>query len=113
MRAALRDFLSAAFPEATLHEASCGIEALERCAAELPDLVLMDVQLPDGSGIDVTARLRAEHPLLRVIVMSYRSHATYVERALAAGARAYIPKDRLDRELVSAVASALAGLPRL
>ena len=109
LRAALCDFLGAAFPEATIHGASDGVEAAARCAAVQPDVVLMDVQLPDCSGIELTERLKAEFRRIRVIVMSYRSNGTYVERALAAGACAFIPKDRLDSQLVAAVALALSA----
>lgn len=112
MRTALLDFLGAAFPESVLHEARDAAQALELCGTLQPDVVLMDVQLPDGNGIELTAQITAQWPAVRVIVISYRNSATCIERALAAGALAFIPKESLDRLLVGAVASALSTSPR-
>ena len=112
MRAALRDFLLAAFPEVAIETVADGAGALAFCAERHPDLVLMDVHLPDGNGIQLTARLIIRHPGLRVIVISYQDSVLHAGHALAAGARAFIPKARLDRELVAAVARGLSGDPR-
>ena len=112
MRSALRNFLLAAFPELAIEAVSNGTAALAYCEERVPDLVLMDVQLPDGNGIQFTARLLIRRPGVPVIVVSYHGSALCAERALVAGARAFLPKDRLDRDLVPEVARALSTGPR-
>ena len=70
----------------------------------------MDKCLPDADGIELTARLKILYPGIQVIVVSHRSGEIYVQRALAAGARAYLVKDNLATDLIPAVAAAI-GVP--
>ena len=111
MRETLRGFLQFAFPGCSFREADDGASALDACKAGRPDLVLMDKCLPDADGIELTSRLRTIHPGIQVIVISQRSGDIYVQRALAAGARAYLVKDSLSVELVPAVAAAIGIAP--
>ncbi|TAK72671.1 MAG: response regulator transcription factor [Betaproteobacteria bacterium] len=110
MRQTLRDFLRHAFPDCNLLEAADGASALLACKACRPVLVLMDKCLPDADGIDLTARFLSLYPGIQVMVISYQSGEVYVQRALAAGARAYLVKDNLSTELIPMVAAAI-GLP--
>ncbi len=110
LRQTMREFLQNAFPGCELQQAADGAKALDACKAYRPDLVLMDKCLPDADGIELTARLKKLYPGTEVIVMSYRSGEIYVQRALAAGARAYLVKDNLTAELIPAVATAI-GIP--
>ncbi|HEX7811151.1 MAG TPA: response regulator transcription factor [Burkholderiales bacterium] len=103
MRHSLREFLQAAFPHETIREAQNAHQALAFCRDQPPRLVLMDVQLPDGNGIDLTAQLKAMLPDTAIIVVSQHSAQPYVERALGAGADAYITKDKVYRELLPAI----------
>ena len=105
MQAMLCEFVRNAFPGYAAIGAGDGAQALEHCRRERPAVVLMDVQLPDANGIELTARLIALTPGLDVIVISSLSDAVYVEQALAAGARAFVPKDRLVTQLIPAMAS--------
>ena len=111
MRQALRDFLQNAFPDCDFREAADGASAPEACITHRPDLVLMDKCLPDADGIDLTARFKRLYPAIQVIVISYRSGEIYVQRALAAGARAYLAKDNLATDLIPAVAAAIGIAP--
>jgi DNA-binding NarL/FixJ family response regulator len=111
MRETLRGFLQLAFPGCSFHEADDGASALDACKGRRPDLVLMDKCLPDVDGIELTSRLRVIYPGLQVIVMSQRSGEIYVQRALAAGALAYMVKDSLAADLVPAVAAAIGIAP--
>lgn len=110
MRQTLREFLQLAFPDCNLLEAADGAGALQACNECRPDLVLMDRCLPDADGIDLTARLSGLYPGIQVIVVSYRKGEIYAQRALDAGARAYLVKDNLSNELIPAVAAAI-GIP--
>ena len=110
LRQVMREFLQRAFPDCSFREAADGAGALEACNACRPQLVLMDVCLPDANGIELTARLGTLYPGIRVIVVSHKCGEVYVDQALAAGARAYVCKDHLLTELVPAVAAAI-GIP--
>ncbi len=112
MRNSLREFLQAAFPEETIREAQNARQALELCRKHPFRLVLMDVQLPDGNGIDLTAKVKAMLPGTAVIVVSQHSAQPYVERALGAGAAAYITKDKVYRELLPEIERQLGLQPK-
>ena len=97
-------------PEITVvGEASTGEEALEKVETLRPAVVFLDVNLPGISGIEVTRRLRLQHPLLKVIVLSVHTDEAYVSRALATGASAYIVKQGAARELEEALEAVIGG----
>lgn len=77
--------------------------------AQAPNLVLMDVGMKDISGIDLTAALLAQHPALRVLMLSMYDNPEYVQRALQAGARGYVLKDAPAADIVSAIRTVAAG----
>lgn len=103
MRAALADLLRTYFPASLVREAASVASALDLCHAEAPELVLLDVALPDGNGIALIPALRALAPGCRIVVVSQHGAAAYSERALAAGACAYVTKDNLRRQLIPAI----------
>lgn len=108
MRRALRDFLELSLPAATVLEAPDAASAFELCRAHRPALVLMDVSLPDGNGIELTARITAAMPDVAVIVVTHHAGPAYVERARAAGARAFVGKQAVHRDLLPAIRSTVA-----
>lgn len=110
MRALLMDFIQTAFPGCTPLEAANGAQAIAQCKVHAPQLVLMDVSLPDANGIELIETLKALNPDLKAIVVSYHSGQVYVDQAFAAGALAYVTKDRLFVDLIPAVSEAL-GVP--
>lgn len=112
MRALLREFLQSAFPEYSVAGAADGKSALELVHERRPKLVLMDINLPDASGVELTRRIRAIFPDTKVIVVTEKSGSAYVERACAAGAFAYVTKDRIYHELLPAAAHALGVTPK-
>ncbi len=111
MRRMLREYLQGAYPDAAIMEAADGARALELCRSRSPQLVLMDVGLPDANGIDLTAQVKAMLPETAVIIVSQHAGHAYVERARAAGAFAYITKDKVYRELLPTVGRALGRGP--
>jgi DNA-binding NarL/FixJ family response regulator len=111
MRRMLREYLQSAYADAAILEASDGARALELCRTRFPQLVVMDVGLPDANGIDLTVQIKEMLPQTAVIVVSQHSAEAYVVRAQAAGAFAYISKDKIYREVLPAVRRALGGAP--
>lgn len=111
MRRALRDLVQTSVAGSTVLEAGTGEQALALCLAHRPDVVLMDIRLPDANGIELTARLRTLLPGTAVIVVSGLTGRRYVEHALAAGAFAVVAKDNVYRDLIRLIgrASALTG----
>ena len=110
MRQTLCDFLQDAFPDCNFLAVADGASALDACNACRPILVLMDKCLPDADGVELTAQLIARYPGISVIVISYHSGEIYAQRALVAGACAYLVKDNLATDLIPAVAAAI-GIP--
>ena len=111
MRRTLRNFLQSAFPDETIHEAADGSSALAVCRDARPSVILMDIELPDANGIELTAQIRQLLPETAVIVVTMHTSTEYARRALAAGAYAYVPKNSIDEALIPAVRAALARRP--
>src|SRR3970040_1897742 len=103
LRKVMREFLQSAFPGCSFREAADGAGALEACNAHRPQLVLMDIALPDANGIELTGRVGTLYPGIQVIVVSHKNAEVYVQQALAAGARAYVCKDHIVTDLIPAV----------
>lgn len=74
-----------------------------------PDVVLMDLQLPDGSGIDATVRVLEAVPSARVLVLTMFREQSHVARAVDAGARGFLPKDAGPEEIIRSVRAVHAG----
>ena len=90
-------------------EAANGREAVELAGQLHPDIVVMDVAMPELNGIEATRRLLAEHPHTRVIALSMHKDSVYVREILRAGARGYLLKDSGADDLVKAVRAVAGG----
>jgi two-component system response regulator NreC len=109
VRQGLKLILAAQPDFEVIGEASNGREAAELAEKLKPDIVLMDVQMPDLNGIEATRRMVAANSRIRVLVLSMHKEALYVREVLKAGARGYILKDAIDTELLSAMRSVAKG----
>lgn len=94
-------------------EASNGHEALEQFRQHRPDVTLMDLQMPEMSGIDAISAIRGEFPEARIVILTTHSGDVQVSRALKAGARAYLLKALLRKELLETIRAVHAGHKRL
>jgi DNA-binding NarL/FixJ family response regulator len=94
-------------------EASNGREAVEQYRKHRPDVTLMDLQMPEMSGIDAMGAIRAEFPEARIIVLTTYTGDVQVMRALKAGARAYLLKGQLRKELLDTIRAVHAGQKRV
>jgi DNA-binding NarL/FixJ family response regulator len=90
-------------------EASNGQEAIQQFRAHRPDVTLMDLQMPEMNGVDAMIAIRGEFPDARVIVLTTYTGDVQVVRALKAGARAYLLKNLLHKELVETIRAVQAG----
>jgi len=90
-------------------EAGNGREAVELAASLRPDVVVMDVAMPELNGIEATRRLTAENPHIRVVALSMHKDSVYVREILRAGARGYLLKDSVADDLVAAVRAVAGG----
>jgi len=90
-------------------QAGNGREAIEMAEKLLPDLVIMDVTMPELNGIEATRRLAASLPRTRVLALSMHKDSAYVREILRAGARGYLRKDSGDADLLKAVRSVAKG----
>jgi DNA-binding NarL/FixJ family response regulator len=90
-------------------EAGNGREAVEYAEKLKPDIVIMDVAMPELNGIEATRRLAASLPRTRVLALSMHKDSVYVREILRSGARGYLLKDSADADLLAAVRAVAKG----
>jgi|SRR4051812_9649153 two-component system invasion response regulator UvrY len=108
-RHGLKDILSRHFPEPSFGEADSAPEALEHVNHQSWDIVILDINLPGRSGIEILYDVRQLRPKLPVLVLSQHPEEQYAIPMLKAGAAGYINKVRAAEDLVTAVTRVLAG----
>jgi RNA polymerase sigma factor (sigma-70 family) len=109
LRQGLKLILSSQPDLQVVGEAANGNEVVQLAQELRPDIVLLDVAMPELNGIDATRRMMETNPKLRILVLSMHKEAVYVREILRAGARGYLLKDVIDSELLSAVRSVARG----
>ena len=95
-RLIIRDALKTLFPSMVIQEASEGKEAIQKVGAFQPQLIFMDIRLPDENGLHLTGRIKKSHPDTKVIIMTGFDSVEYREAAVRCGANDYIAKDSLN-----------------
>jgi DNA-binding NarL/FixJ family response regulator len=108
-RGTIRDLITATPGLTLVGEAGTGREAVIRSAAHRPDVVLMDVRMPDLDGIDATERITAATPAPQVLVLTTFDLDDHVYRALRAGASGFVLKDIAPARLLDAIHTVAAG----
>jgi two-component system, NarL family, invasion response regulator UvrY len=109
VRRGVRDILVEAFPGSVVEEVGSGNEATHLARTRSWDIIILDLTLPDGSGLDVLKRIRESDPRLPVLILSMHAPDQFARRAIAAGASGYLTKDSADAELVTAVTRLVQG----
>lgn len=84
-------------------EANSGHELMDQIGHATPDIILMDISLPDISGIDLTRQLSREHPGVKILILSMYTNEDFIFNALKAGAMGYLPKNTSRQELLDAI----------
>lgn len=92
-------------------EASDGREAARMAEELVPDIVIMDIGMPNLNGIQATTQIVKKNPKIGVIILSMHSDETYITRALSAGAKGYLLKDNAEVDLLRAVQVVAQGKP--
>jgi two-component system response regulator NreC len=103
MRKGLRLLLERQPNITVVGEASDGRQCVELAQAEKPDVVVMDLAMPNLNGIEAARQIVEKNPTIAVAVLSMHSDESYVIRALKAGARAYLLKDSAESDLIGAI----------
>ncbi|HKE43321.1 MAG TPA: response regulator transcription factor [Steroidobacteraceae bacterium] len=109
VRAGLKQFLVEDRAISAIGEAATGRETLDRLRAENWDLVILDIGMPDRSGIDILQQIRSVHDRTRVLVLSGYPERQYALNVLRAGASGFIEKGTAPEELLRAVRAVLQG----
>ncbi|MEU8125105.1 response regulator transcription factor [Spirillospora sp. NPDC049024] len=109
LRGSFRVLIDTAPGLRTVGEAGNGAEAVELAARERPDVVLMDVRMPEMDGIEATQRICADLPGVRVLILTTFDLDTYVYSALRAGASGFLLKDTPPADLLSAIRVVASG----
>ena len=109
MRRGLRLLLERQAGFEVVAEAADGREAAERAEATRPDVVVLDIAMPNMSGIEAAQRIRAVLPQAAIVILSMHSDEGYVLRALKAGAKGYLLKDSAESDLIEAIKAVSEG----
>jgi DNA-binding NarL/FixJ family response regulator len=109
MRQGLAQLISSEPDLAVCCEAETAGQALDSVIRKKPDLVLVDISLPDKNGLELIKDIRAIHPDLTVLVISMHDESLHAERVLRAGGRGYIMKQEGGKKLMQAIRQVLSG----
>ena len=90
-------------------EASTGLAAVEQCKELKPDVVVMDLYMPELGGLEATAEVLKANPATKVLILSMYSNEAYVRKAFEAGAKGYMLKDAIELDLTRAVFALAEG----
>ena len=109
LRDGLRLLLESAPDLEVIGEAADGQEAIALADQLLPDLIVMDLGLPDISGIEVSRIIRESHPSIKIVVLSMHTSKEFVVSAIEAGAVGYVPKSTTHESLLEAIRTVSSG----
>lgn len=109
VRQGFRLILDAQEDMEVIGEAGNGREAVDMARSLKPEVVVMDVTMPELNGIEATRRIREAEPLVRVLALSVHRDAVYVREIVRAGAEGYILKESADSELIAAIRAVASG----
>ncbi len=109
MRVGVRQLILQEWPDAEVLEAPTLAEALQLAQSASPEAVVLDLSLPDATGVESATRMLRVCKSIPVLVLSLNAESAYASRLIQMGAAGYLPKDRAGDELVTALKRVLAG----
>jgi DNA-binding NarL/FixJ family response regulator len=109
VRAGIKDFLSRSDNISVIGEANDGIEAQQIIKSKVPDLVLVDIQMPNLGGIELTAWIHQTYPNIKIMILSSHNDEEYITESILAGAHAYSPKNTSPAKLINSITKIAAN----
>lgn len=109
VRSGLKMLLAGEADVEIVGEAGSGSEAVTRAGSARPDVILMDIGLPDMTGIEAARQIKSSHPDIAIVALTIHEDEEYFFKMLEAGASGYVPKRAAPEELLTAVRAAAAG----
>ena len=109
LRSGLRLLIDAQPTLNVVGEAGSGVDAVTQARALQPDLILLDLSMPDGDGLSIIATLRTVAPQARILILTMHDDTSHLRQALDAGASGYVLKNAVDQELLMAIRAVRRG----
>ena len=109
LRSGLRLLIDAQPTLNVVGEAGSGVDAVAQARALQPDLILLDLSMPDGDGLSIIATLRSVAPQARILILTMHDDTSHLRQALDAGASGYVLKNAVDQELLMAIRAVRRG----
>jgi len=109
LRTGLKMFINTQEDMLCVGEAKNGRSALEIALQQKPDVILLDLSMPELSGLDVLPKLKAQLPEMRILILTMYTDESHFRQAMAAGAAGYVLKKAADQELLSAIRATMRG----
>ncbi len=109
LRVGLKTLFSAHPDIEVIAEASNGNEALRKSLELVPDILILDISMPELNGLKVTQEIKRQQPAIKILVLTMHEDEDYLHRMLQAGADGYLPKKAADTELITAVRATYRG----
>lgn len=109
VRDGIKSLISGSFGIEIIGEASNAAELFKLMKDQIPDVILMDISLPNMSGIDITRTLKKDHPQIKVLILSMYTSEDFVFNAFKAGISGYLPKNTTRDELLLAIETVYNG----
>ncbi|MDI6852529.1 MAG: response regulator transcription factor [Deltaproteobacteria bacterium] len=108
-RSFIKAFLEAEDGLSVVGEADDGVHLLEICDCCVPDLIILDINMPRLPGLDAARRIKELHPGVKVLILTMHNNKEYLQEAMALGAEGFLLKERVDTELIGAIRKILNG----
>ena len=108
-RQSLREILNTQFPSIAIEEAADAGEAMQKVDLFLPNLIFMDIKLPNGNGLDLTKKIKKEHPEMNIIILTSYDFLEYRLAAAQYGANHFLSKASVTREEITALVKSFLG----
>lgn len=109
VRDGIKALLNSSGEISILGEASTGRECFEKISKEQPDILILDISLPDTTGIEITRKVTELYPMMRVLILSMYTDEDFIFNSVKAGARGYLPKNTSREELLEAIRTIYDG----
>ena len=109
LRRGIRKLLESNGNYRVIGEAGDGLELLDQLKRVKPDIVIIDITMPNLDGLDATREIKRNYPEVKVLILTMHKRKEYLDHALSAGAEGYLLKEEVDSKLLDAVATICSG----